>query len=109
MRGIGMMTQELPEWKKHVTGGAKASYGKKTQMTILEQRQSLPIYKLKDELVKVCTRFIHHHRRTVANVYASFTLSRLWGRGYELVKPVLRSSLATWSHSLHLCGESEVG
>uniref|UniRef100_A0A131YM49 RNA helicase n=1 Tax=Rhipicephalus appendiculatus TaxID=34631 RepID=A0A131YM49_RHIAP len=52
MRGIGLMTQELPEWKKHVTGGAKASYGKKTQMTILEQRQSLPIYKLKDELVK---------------------------------------------------------
>ncbi|KAG0424137.1 hypothetical protein HPB47_000123, partial [Ixodes persulcatus] len=55
MRGIGMMTQELPEWKKHVTGGAKASYGKKTQMTILEQRQSLPIYKLKDELVKAVT------------------------------------------------------
>lgn len=52
MRGIGMMAQELPEWKKHVTGGAKASYGKKTQMSILEQRQSLPIYKLKDELVK---------------------------------------------------------
>lgn len=52
MRGIGLMTQELPEWKKHVTGGAKASYGKKTQMTILEQRQSLPIYKLKDDLVK---------------------------------------------------------
>uniref|UniRef100_A0A2R5LI29 RNA helicase n=1 Tax=Ornithodoros turicata TaxID=34597 RepID=A0A2R5LI29_9ACAR len=55
MRGIGMMAQELPEWKKHVTGGAKASYGKKTQMTILEQRQSLPIYKLKDELVKAVT------------------------------------------------------
>lgn len=52
MRGIGLVTQELPEWKKHVTGGAKASYGKKTQLTILEQRQSLPIYKLKDELVK---------------------------------------------------------
>ncbi|XP_075538104.1 ATP-dependent RNA helicase pea [Dermacentor variabilis] len=52
MRGIGLVTQELPEWKKHVTGGAKASYGKKTQLSILEQRQSLPIYKLKDELVK---------------------------------------------------------
>lgn len=55
MRGIGMVSQELPEWKKHVTGGAKASYGKKTQLSILEQRQSLPIYKLKDELVKAVT------------------------------------------------------
>ncbi|XP_076349561.1 ATP-dependent RNA helicase pea [Tachypleus tridentatus] len=52
MRGIGLSGQELPEWKKHITGGAKASYGKKTQLSILEQRQSLPIYKLKDELVK---------------------------------------------------------
>lgn len=53
MRGIGLSTQDLPEWKKHITGGSKASYGKKTQMTILEQRQSLPIYKLKDDLIKV--------------------------------------------------------
>ena len=53
MRGIGLSTQDLPEWKKHITGGSKASYGKKTQMTILEQRQCLPIYKLKDDLIKV--------------------------------------------------------
>lgn len=52
MRGIGLGVQDMPEWKKHITGGSKASYGKKTQMTILEQRQSLPIYKLKDQLVK---------------------------------------------------------
>ncbi|RWS25016.1 RNA helicase-like protein [Leptotrombidium deliense] len=44
--------QEIPEWKKHISGGSKASYGKKTQMSILEQRQSLPIYKLKVELVR---------------------------------------------------------
>ncbi|XP_028968746.1 ATP-dependent RNA helicase DHX8 [Galendromus occidentalis] len=43
---------ELPEWKKAVTAGGKATFGKRTNMTILEQRQSLPIYKLKDELVK---------------------------------------------------------
>jgi hypothetical protein len=53
MRGIGLATQDLPEWKKHVIGGKKSSFGKKTNMTLLEQRQSLPIYKLKDELVKV--------------------------------------------------------
>ncbi|XP_042908031.2 ATP-dependent RNA helicase DHX8 isoform X3 [Parasteatoda tepidariorum] len=55
MRGIGLSTQDLPEWKKHITGGSKASYGKKTQLTILEQRQSLPIYKLKDDLIKAVT------------------------------------------------------
>lgn len=55
MRGIGMSTQDLPEWKKHISGGSKASYGKKTQLSILEQRQSLPIYKLKDDLIKAVT------------------------------------------------------
>lgn len=45
-------TADLPEWKKAITAGGKATFGKRTNMTILEQRQSLPIYKLKDELVK---------------------------------------------------------
>lgn len=52
-RNMGLMTQDLPEWKQHVIGGKKSSFGKKTNMTILEQRQSLPIYKLKDDLIKV--------------------------------------------------------
>lgn len=55
MRGIGLPQQDIPEWKKHITGGAKASYGKRTSKTIIEQRESLPIYKLKDQLVKVFT------------------------------------------------------
>jgi ATP-dependent RNA helicase DHX8/PRP22 len=50
---MGLMTQDLPEWKQHVIGGKKSSFGKKTNMSILEQRQSLPIYKLKDDLIKV--------------------------------------------------------
>ncbi|XP_019874519.1 ATP-dependent RNA helicase DHX8 [Aethina tumida] len=54
-RGIGLQTQDLPEWKKHVIGGKKSSFGKKTNMTIIEQRQSLPIYKLKEELRKAVT------------------------------------------------------
>jgi ATP-dependent RNA helicase DHX8/PRP22 len=53
MRGIGLTNQDLPEWKKHVIGGKKSSFGRKTDMTLLEQRQSSPIYKLKDELTKV--------------------------------------------------------
>ncbi|KAF6093300.1 DEAH-box helicase 8 [Phyllostomus discolor] len=52
MRGIGMMPNDIPEWKKHAFGGNKASYGKKTQMSIIEQRESLPIYKLKEQLVQ---------------------------------------------------------
>jgi ATP-dependent RNA helicase DHX8/PRP22 len=47
------MPSELPEWKKHITGGSKGSFGKKTSLSLLEQRQSLPVYKLKDELIKV--------------------------------------------------------
>ena len=51
-RGMAPQPQEVPEWKRHVTGGSRGSYGKKTTLTILEQRQSLPIYKLRDQLVK---------------------------------------------------------
>ena len=56
VRGAGMPPADVPEWKKHITGGQKASYGKKEKKSLLEQRQSLPIYKLKDELVKVLNR-----------------------------------------------------
>lgn len=52
IRGVGMTPQDLPEWKKHIAGGKKASYGRKEKKSLLEQRQSLPIYKLKDELLK---------------------------------------------------------
>ena len=55
MRGIGLQTQDLPEWKKHVIGGKKSSFGKKTNLTLLEQRQSLPIFKLRDDLIKAVT------------------------------------------------------
>lgn len=52
-RGTGAPSYDMPEWKKHITGGPKgASFGKKTSLSIVEQRQSLPIYKLRDELVK---------------------------------------------------------
>lgn len=49
---FNLAPQDIPEWKKHVIGGKKASYGRKTDMTIVEQRQSLPIYKLRDDLIK---------------------------------------------------------
>eukprot|EP00117_Sycon_ciliatum_P004752 scpid32124/ scgid8988/ ATP-dependent RNA helicase DHX8; DEAH box protein 8; RNA helicase HRH1 len=51
-RGVAIGQQELPEWKKASFGGQKASYGRKTKMSIIEQRESLPIYKLKTALVE---------------------------------------------------------
>ena len=53
MVGAGMSAMDVPEWKKHISGGVKASYGRKEKKSLLEQRQSLPIYKLKNELLKV--------------------------------------------------------
>ena len=43
---------ELPEWKKASFGGNKASYGRRTHLSILEQRQGLPIYKLRENLIQ---------------------------------------------------------
>ncbi|VEL16405.1 unnamed protein product [Protopolystoma xenopodis] len=54
--------RDIPEWKKAVQGGTRTgAVGKKIVRSILEQRQSLPIYKLKDELIKVifvCTNIL---------------------------------------------------
>lgn len=55
VRGIGLNQPEVPEWKKHVIGDKKSSFGKNTNMTMIEQRQSLPIYKLKEDLIKAVT------------------------------------------------------
>ncbi|XP_033639427.1 ATP-dependent RNA helicase DHX8-like [Asterias rubens] len=52
VRNMGFTNQDMPEWKKSAFGGNKASYGKRTKMTIMEQRESLPIYKLKEQLVQ---------------------------------------------------------
>ena len=50
--GKNSMQNDMPEWKKHIIGGSKGSYGRKTDLSILEQRESLPIYKFKDQLIK---------------------------------------------------------
>lgn len=51
-RGTTTGPVDVPEWKRAVIGGKKSSFGRKTDMSIVEQRQSLPIYKLKDDLIK---------------------------------------------------------
>ncbi|XP_049420392.1 ATP-dependent RNA helicase DHX8-like [Epinephelus fuscoguttatus] len=52
MRGIGAMPIDLPEWKRYAFGGNQVSYGKRTELSILQQRESLPIFKLKEQLVQ---------------------------------------------------------
>lgn len=68
MRGIGLTAQDVPEWKKHVIGGKKSSFGMKTNLTLLEQRQSLPIYKLKDELIKVIHKIIFFNEISIKKI-----------------------------------------
>lgn len=43
----------MPEWYKHVTAGGKATYGKRTSLSMKEQRESLPIFQLKKSLLQV--------------------------------------------------------
>ncbi|KAL1920521.1 uncharacterized protein VTP21DRAFT_898 [Calcarisporiella thermophila] len=51
----GLRAGQLPEWKKK-TFGAATSFGKITNMSIQEQRESLPIFKLRQKLVEAITR-----------------------------------------------------
>lgn len=55
MRGIGAMPVNLPEWKRKALGGNQVSYGRKSQLSILQQRETLPIFRLKEQLVQVWT------------------------------------------------------
>lgn len=44
--------KEMPEWLKHVTAGGKATYGRRTNLSMVEQRESLPIFALKKNLME---------------------------------------------------------
>eukprot|EP01027_Heterolobosea_sp_BB2_P018965 GEZU01026652.1.p1 GENE.GEZU01026652.1~~GEZU01026652.1.p1 ORF type:complete len:1165 (+),score=380.96 GEZU01026652.1:84-3578(+) len=54
LRGLGETGFEMPEWKK-TSFGAHPTFGKITKLSIKEQRESLPIYKLRDELIRAVT------------------------------------------------------
>ncbi|CBI31157.3 unnamed protein product, partial [Vitis vinifera] len=49
LRGVGLSAYDMPEWKKDAFGKA-LTFGQRSKLSIQEQRQSLPIYKLKKEL-----------------------------------------------------------
>lgn len=50
MAGMGQF--EMPEWKKDAFGKAP-TFGQRSNLSITQQRESLPIFKLRDELIKV--------------------------------------------------------
>eukprot|EP01018_Ginkgo_biloba_P021063 Gb_14269 [translate_table: standard] len=51
LRGVGLSAYDMPEWKKDAFGKAP-TFGQRSKLSIQEQRQSLPIYKLKKELIQ---------------------------------------------------------
>lgn len=51
LRGLGQSSYELPEWKKLYIGKS-VSFGQKSTRPIKEQRESLPIFKLRNELLQ---------------------------------------------------------
>lgn len=44
-------TEEVPEWKR-ATQSKEQSFGRRTDMTIKQQRESLPVYRFRSELIK---------------------------------------------------------
>jgi len=51
LRGLGQSSYELPEWKKLYIGKS-VSFGQKSNKPIKEQREGLPIFKLRNELLQ---------------------------------------------------------
>ena len=56
MRGLQTGTDEIPEWKRQAEGSGRVGYSQQYTMPIKDQRESLPIYKLKNELVDAVTQ-----------------------------------------------------
>ena len=51
LRGTGLSAHQMPEWKKQAFGNAP-QFGQKQKGSIMEQRQSLPVYKLREQLIR---------------------------------------------------------
>lgn len=47
--------QVVPEWKKASIGGKKQAMGRHSSMSVRQQRESLPIYKLRRDLISAVT------------------------------------------------------
>eukprot|EP00708_Paratrimastix_pyriformis_P001997 GAFH01000735.1.p1 GENE.GAFH01000735.1~~GAFH01000735.1.p1 ORF type:complete len:733 (-),score=239.88 GAFH01000735.1:1524-3422(-) len=55
LRGIGLMGSELPEWKR-ASMGERPSFGKFSKKPIKEQREELPIYRFRADILRALTQ-----------------------------------------------------
>nr|XP_051200232.1 probable pre-mRNA-splicing factor ATP-dependent RNA helicase DEAH5 [Lolium perenne] len=55
LRGAGLSARSMPEWKKEAYGKT-VTFGQRSNLSLQEQRQSLPIYRLKNELIEAVHR-----------------------------------------------------
>ncbi|CAI2738625.1 unnamed protein product [Dicrocoelium dendriticum] len=79
--------KDVPEWKRAVQGGTRTgAVGKKIVRSILEQRQSLPIFKLKDELLSVslALRNISLNCCILIGIHLYFTFCNIYGVVWSL-------------------------
>ncbi|KAJ0960959.1 hypothetical protein J5N97_001171 [Dioscorea zingiberensis] len=76
LRGVGLSAYDMPEWKKDAYGKA-LTFGQRSKLSIQEQRQSLPIYKLKKELVQAV------HDNQVLVVIGTFPVEILYTKQPE--------------------------
>lgn len=51
LRGLGLQAYEMPEWKKAAMGKAP-TFGIQDKRSIKEQRESLPVFMMKDQLIR---------------------------------------------------------
>jgi ATP-dependent RNA helicase DHX8/PRP22 len=51
LRGVGLGAHEMPEWKVQAFGKAP-TFGQKSSLPMQQQRESLPIFKLREELIR---------------------------------------------------------
>lgn len=54
LRGVGVAAYEMPEWKKQALGKAP-TFGIRSNLSMKDQRESLPIFKLREELIQAVT------------------------------------------------------
>jgi ATP-dependent RNA helicase DHX8/PRP22 len=72
LRGIGLGGYEVPEWKTKALGKAP-TFGFSDVRPIKEQRESLPIFKLRDQLIEAITA--HQARAHILLAHISQTYS----------------------------------
>ncbi|PQP91574.1 putative pre-mRNA-splicing factor ATP-dependent RNA helicase DEAH5 [Prunus yedoensis var. nudiflora] len=51
LRGVGLSGYEMPEWKKDALGET-VSFGQRSELSTQEQRKTLHVYKLKEQLIE---------------------------------------------------------